>query len=176
MFSGLKGKYTEDDVADAKDLYGRSKLLGEVGGSGCLTLRTSIIGRELRTTQGLLEWFLSNRGGRVPGYTEAIYSGFTTLVMSRIIADVLEHHPDLSGTYHVSSEPIDKYRLLCLVRDAFHLAITIEPSSNVQIDRSLDSSRFRARTGYVPPSWEEMISEMTSDPTPYDRWRTAHVA
>ena len=176
VFSGRKGKYTEDQITDAEDLYGRTKLLGEVGGLGCLTLRTSIIGRELRTPHGLLEWFLANRGRRVRGYTAAIYSGFSTLVMSRIIADLLEHHPDLSGVYHVASEPIDKYRLLCLVRDVFRLPITIEPSADVQIDRSLDSSRFRARTGYVPPSWEEMIREVAMDPTPYDKWRSAHGA
>jgi dTDP-4-dehydrorhamnose reductase len=172
VFSGHKGMYTEDDVSDAEDLYGRTKYLGEVSAPGCLTLRTSIIGRELRTTSGLVEWFLSNRGGTVRGYTQAIYSGFTTLTLAQIIADILEHHPDLAGVYQVASEPISKYDLLCLLRDAFEAQIEIEPYPNAQIDRSLDSSRFRAATGFVPLSWSEMVYAMTADPAPYEQWRT----
>jgi len=176
VFSGRKGMYTENDVSDVEDLYGRSKFLGEVQAPGCLTLRTSIIGRELSTTSGLVEWFLSNRGGKVRGYTRAIYSGFSTLALSRIIADVLERHPDLSGVYQVSSELISKFDLLCLLRDAFGIPIEIEPDAQVQVDRSLDSSRFRAAAGYVPPSWPEMVREMASDPTPYEQWRNQRVS
>jgi len=174
VFSGRRGKYTEDDIADAEDLYGRTKFLGEVGGTGCLTLRTSIIGRELRTASGLVEWFLANRGGRVRGYTAAIYSGFSTLAMARIIGDILDHHSDLTGVYHVASEPITKHELLCRVRQAFRLPIEIDPFPDVRIDRSLDSGRFRLKTGFVPRSWEEMIQELAADPTPYDQWRAAH--
>ena len=174
VFSGCKGMYTEDEISDAEDLYGRTKFLGEVDGPSCLTLRTSIIGRELQTTNGLVEWFLTNRGGRVHGYNRAIYSGFTTLAMSEIIANVIEHHPELSGVYHVSSEPINKYDLLCLLRDAYGLQIEIEPYPEVQIDRSLDSSRFRAATNFTPPSWSDMIKAMAEDSTPYDEWRTAN--
>lgn len=171
VFSGRKGMYVEDDVSDTEDLYGRSKFLGEVYAPGCLTLRTSIIGRELNSTNGLVEWFLSNRDGCVQGYTGAIYSGFTTLALAEIIADVLENHPQLSGLYHVSSDPIDKYHLLCLVRDAFHVCVAIEPYDGVHINRSLDSTRFRAATGFTPPSWEEMARSMARDPTPYEQWR-----
>lgn len=171
VFSGRKGMYTEEDASDAEDLYGRTKFLGEVGGPGCLTLRTSVIGRELRTSSGLVEWFLSNRGGKVRGYTRAIYSGFTTLALARIIADILEKHPQLQGVYQVSSEPINKYELLCLLRDAFKLNVEIEPYPDVQIDRSLDSSRFRKETGFRPQTWAEMVQEMASDPTPYEQWR-----
>lgn len=171
VFSGRKGLYTEDDVADAGDLYGRTKYLGEVGEPGCLTLRTSIIGRELSTTSGLVEWFLSNRGHKVRGYNRAVYSGFTTLALARIIRTLIEDHPHLSGIYHVASEPITKYDLLCLIRDTLKLQIEIEPYATVQIDRSLDSSRFREATGAHLPSWPEMIREMATDPTPYDTWR-----
>lgn len=174
VFSGRKGMYAEDDISDAEDLYGRTKFLGEVGGPGCLTLRTSIIGRELRTTSGLVEWFLSNRGGQVRGYTQAIYSGFITLALAQVVADVLEHHPGLSGVYQVSSEPIDKYELLCLLRDAFEVQVEIKPFPGVQIDRSLDSSRFRVETGFVPPTWPEMVRAMAADPTPYEHWRTVY--
>lgn len=174
VFSGRKGMYTEDDISDAEDLYGRTKFLGEVGGMGCLTLRTSIIGREISTSSGLVEWFLANRGGHVRGYTQAIYSGFTTLALARIIGDVLEQQPDLNGVYQVSSEPINKYDLLCQLRDAYNLPIEIEPYAEVQIDRSLDSRRFRTSTGFVPPSWPEMIRELAADPTPYEQWRNLH--
>ncbi len=171
VFSGNKGMYTESDLSDATDLYGRTKFLGEVYQEGCLTLRTSVIGRELHTTSGLAEWFMSRRGGKAKGYKNAIYSGFTTLVLAEIIADVIEKYPELSGLYQVSSEPIDKYSLLCLIRDSFGLDIEIESDYEVKIDRSLDSSKFRSATGFKPPTWEQMINEMASDPTPYDKWR-----
>jgi dTDP-4-dehydrorhamnose reductase len=174
VFSGRRGMYDEEDVTDAEDLYGRTKLLGEVNSAGCLTLRTSIIGRELGTCSGLVEWFLSNQGGMVRGFSRAIYSGFTTLALARVIAGVLEHHPTLSGLYHVSSEPIDKYHLLRLLRDAYDLPIDIEPYPEVQIDRSLDSSRFRALTGFQPPAWPDMLRQMAEDATPYYKWRTNH--
>lgn len=172
VFSGHKGMYTEDDVADAEDLYGRSKLLGEVEGPGCLTLRTSIIGRELETTNGLVEWFLANKGGSIRGYNRAIYSGFTTLAMADIIANIIQYHPALSGIYHISSEPINKYDLLCLLRDAYGIRIEIKPYPEVRIDRSLDSRRFRAVTKLAPPSWPEMVQAMAKDPTPYHEWRS----
>jgi len=171
VFSGRKGMYSENDVADAEDFYGRSKLLGEVEGPGCLTLRTSIIGRELKTTNGLVEWFLANKGSRVRGYNRAIYSGFTTLAIAKIISDIIKQHTELSGIYHVSSDPISKYDLLGLLRDAYRVQIEIEPYPEVCIDRSLDSRRFRAMTNFIPPTWPEMIQEMAKDPTPYDEWR-----
>jgi dTDP-4-dehydrorhamnose reductase len=171
VFSGRKGMYSEEDMPDAEDLYGRSKLLGEIGGPECLTLRTSLIGRELESTSGLVEWFLSNRGRRVQGYTSAIFSGFSTLALASIIADVIERHPDLSDIYHVSSEPISKYQLLCLLREAFQIPIEIEPVPHHNIDRSLNSHRFRSATGHIPPPWAGMVQAMAKDPTPYEAWR-----
>jgi dTDP-4-dehydrorhamnose reductase len=91
--------------------------------------------------------------------------------VARIISSVIIEHPDLSGVWQVSSNPIDKYSLLQLVRDAYQLDIDIQPSASAKIDRSLDSSRFRAKTGFVPPPWPAMIEEMAQDPTPYDQWR-----
>ncbi len=173
VFSGRKGMYTEDDIPDADDLYGRSKLLGELSGPDCLTLRTSIVGRELQTTHSLVEWFLSNHGRSVRGYTNAIFSGFPSLTLANIIADIINREPDLSGLYHVSSEPISKYQLLCLLRDTWRIPIEIEPFPGVCVDRSLDSSRFRAATGYVPPLWPEMVQAMADDTTAYEEWRRA---
>jgi dTDP-4-dehydrorhamnose reductase len=171
VFSGRKGMYTEEDPSDAVDLYGRTKFLGETAGPGALTIRSSIIGRELTTTSGLVEWFLSRRGGRIEGYTRAIYSGFTTRAMSRILSTVLLDHPELHGTIQVSSDPITKYDLLVLLQRAYGADIEVVPSDRVQIDRSLDSSKFRALTGFVAPSWESMVAELAADPTPYDEWR-----
>lgn len=171
VFSGRKGMYTADDPSDAEDLYGRSKFLGEVGSSGCLTLRTSIIGRELETASGLVEWFLSNQGGRVRGFTNAIYSGFTTLALADIMAELIDSWPELSGVYQVSSEPIDKYALLLMLRDAFGIEIEIEPYADFVLDRSLDSSRFWSTTKLALPTWHAMIQALAQDPTPYDTWR-----
>jgi dTDP-4-dehydrorhamnose reductase len=166
--------YTEADVSDAEDLYGRTKYLGEVDAPGCLTLRTSIIGRELNATSGLVEWFLSQRGGQVRGYSRAIYSGVTTLTLAQIIAEVVEHHPHLTGVYQVSSEPINKYDLLCQLREAFQVDIEVTPDAEVNIDRSLHSQTFRAATGWTPPTWAEMIRNLAADPTPYAQWRNSH--
>lgn len=171
VFSGRKGNYTEDDIPDAEDLYGRTKLLGEVNREGCLTIRTSIFGRDFAKQSALLEWFLSNRGGRVRGYVNAIYTGFPTQVLARIMGDLIADYPHLSGLYHVSSEPINKYNLLVRIRDAMGLDIEIEPYEDFYCDRSLDSSRFRAETGYPIPDWDEMIAELAQDDTPYDEWR-----
>ena len=171
VFSGRRGMYTETDIADAEDVYGRTKYLGEASGEGCLTLRTSIIGRELGTAHSLIEWFLSNRGGKVKGFSKVIYSGFPTIVMAGIIADVIERQPDLAGLYHVSSQPINKYDLLRLVRDAYRIEVDIERDENFQIDRSLDSQRFRSATNFTPATWPEMVQQMADDTTPYDEWR-----
>jgi dTDP-4-dehydrorhamnose reductase len=172
VFSGRKGMYTEDDVSDAEDLYGRTKYLGEVGYPGCLTLRTSIIGRELHSTSGLIDWFLNNRGSKVRGFRKAIYTGFTTQALAKIIACVIVNHPELSGVWQVSSEPINKYDLLKLVNEVYRAGIEIEPDDAFFCDRSLNSARFRAAANFQPPSWREMISEMFSDPLPYDSERS----
>jgi dTDP-4-dehydrorhamnose reductase len=171
VFSGARGNYSEVDPADALDLYGRSKNLGEIVADGCLTIRTSIIGRELVSSHSLIEWFLSNRGGTVKGYTKAIYSGFPTVVFADIMSDLLINYPNLQGIYHISSDPIDKFRLLELVNDAFSANIRIEPDDSLKIDRSLDSAKFRAATGFAPPDWKGMVHRMATDAKPYDEWR-----
>lgn len=171
VFNGKKGNYRETDLPDAEDLYGRTKFLGEVGGEGNLTVRSSIIGRELNSAHSLVEWFLSNRGGRVRGFTNAIYSGFPTVVMAEILADLIEKQPNLHGVWQISSQPINKYELIKLINESFDAKIEIEPFDDFYCDRSLDSSRFRAETGFKPPSWHEMIERMANDPTPYEDWR-----
>lgn len=160
VFSGDKGQYLESDPADALDLYGRSKHLGEVVTyPHAVTLRTSIIGREIGTAHSLVDWFL-NQQGQVKGFTRAIFSGLPTDELARVIRDVVVPNPQLSGLYHVSSDAIAKYDLLRLVADAYGKQIAVEPSDSLVIDRSLDSTRFRDATGYKARAWPELIKSM----------------
>jgi dTDP-4-dehydrorhamnose reductase len=160
VFSGRKGNYRESDTPDADDLYGRSKLLGEISAPHCITLRTSMIGPELSRKSGLLEWFLAQRGQVVKGFTKAIFSGFPTCELARIIERILIDHPSLCGTYHVASRAISKYELLILIRDRLGLPTVIERDTVFECDRSLDASRFFRDTRYSPPDWEAMIDDM----------------
>jgi dTDP-4-dehydrorhamnose reductase len=174
VFSGRKGNYRESDVSDAEDLYGRTKFLGEVGGPGCLTIRTSMIGRELRGAHGLIEWFLSREGETVLGFRRAIFSGFTTHALSEIIASIISDHPQLEGVWHVASEPINKFDLLTLVKETAKLDINIEPDETFVCDRSLVAERFREATGFVPLSWSDMIWQLFQDKTLYSKIRRLH--
>lgn len=142
--------------------------MGEVAESHCLTLRTSMIGPELSRKTGLLEWFLSQRGNTVKGFTKAIFSGFPTFELAHIVELVLMKLPAIHGLYHVAAEPISKYDLLSLVRDRFDLPITIERDTAFECDRSLDASRFHRDTGYKPPAWDAMIDDMVSHMTERD--------
>lgn len=167
VFKGDRGNYSEADVPDALDLYGQSKHWGEVTERNCLTLRTSIIGHELGSSHNLVDWFFSNIGGTVKGFRKAIFSGFPTITFAKIVADLVDEHADLSGLYHVSSEPIDKYSLLKMVKKSAGLDIDIEPEKEFVIDRSLNSDRFRSKTGFQPLGWQQMIDDMCADPTDY---------
>jgi dTDP-4-dehydrorhamnose reductase len=158
VFSGRRGNYTEEDNPDPVDLYGRTKLLGEVVGHQVLTLRMSIVGRELRGHLGLIDWFLSQHGNRVNGYTRALYSGLTTIAMADLVSSLIREHPELQGLWHVSGDPISKFDLLKIVNRSYNLEIDIAPDETFQCDRRLDSDRFRRRTGWQPASWEEMIA------------------
>ena len=159
VFSGLKGGYTEDDIPDATDLYGISKKLGEVDYPNAITLRTSIIGHELEGNRSLIDWFLSQKQ-EVEGYQSAIFSGLPTVEIARIIKDFVIPNKKMRGVYHVSAEPINKYDLLKLVSEIYGHEIKITKSTHLKINRSLDSSRFRKFTGFVPESWVKMIHIM----------------
>lgn len=162
VFSGNKGNYSETDVPDAGDLYGRSKLLGELNYPHCLTLRTSIIGHEIKPRHGLLEWFLAQKM-IVQGYTQHIFSGFPTIELAKIIAGFIIPNKQISGVYHLSSDPISKYELLTLVAAQYGKQIKIEPYAGTFCNRSLDSNKFRNLTGFIPLSWPEMIARMHQD-------------
>ena len=159
VFSGAKGGYVEQDVSDAKDLYGRSKFLGEVDYPNAITLRTSIIGHELDSAHGLVGWFLAQQGS-VRGFSKAVFSGFPTVELAQIIHDIVIPRPELRGLYHVSSDAIDKESLLKKVARTYGKDIEIVPDDKLQIDRSLSSVRFRAETGYAPPDWDQLVEKM----------------
>lgn len=159
VFSGSKGMYTESDIPDANDLYGRSKLLGEVDYPNAITLRTSIIGHELDGAHSLVGWFLAQQGP-VKGFRRAVFSGLPTVEIARIIRDLVIPRPAAHGLYHVSAEPINKFALLQLVADAYRKDVAIEPADEFVIDRSLDSGRFRAEFGYCPAPWPELVRSM----------------
>ncbi|MFA5844414.1 MAG: SDR family oxidoreductase [Coriobacteriia bacterium] len=172
VFSGRRGSYTESDLPDPPDLYGRSKLLGEVDRPGCLTLRTSIIGWEIERRTGLLEWFATQRGKRIGGFRKAIYSGVSTAAIADLIADVLRTRPDLSGVHHVASEPLSKYDLLVRLREKLGWGdIIIEPDDEFACDRSLVGERFEAAAGWRAPSWDDMLGSLAAEWPRYRQWR-----
>lgn len=162
VFNGQKGMYTEKDQSNAEDLYGRTKYLGEVSYPHCVTLRTSVIGHELKGGYGLVEWFLSQTRN-VRGFRKAIYTGFPTIELARIIRDHVLPNTALSGVYHVSSEPISKYDLLSMVAERYGKKIEIESYDDFIQDRSLDSTIFREMTGYQPPLWDKLVEMMHAD-------------
>ncbi len=159
VFSGEKGNYTEDEYTDARDIYGKSKALGEVVYPHTITLRTSTIGHELQSKYGLLDWFLSQEG-HCKGYTRAVFSGLPTVIFAQVIRDVVIPRPDLYGLYHVAAKPINKFELLKLIANIYSKKIEIVADDRLAIDRSLDGTRFGAATGYIAPEWDEMIKLM----------------
>jgi len=159
VFAGDKGGYRESDPSDAMDLYGRTKYLGEVNDTNAITLRTSIIGHELQSAHGLIDWFLAQQG-KCKGYTRAIFSGVPTVILARFIRDFAIPQPELFGVYHLAAHPISKYDLLTLVASVYGKQIEIIPDDHVVIDRSLNAERILAATGYAPPDWPEMIRAM----------------
>ena len=161
VFDGLKGGYVESDCANARDLYGMSKYLGEVSYPHSITLRTSMIGSELQSKNSLVEWFLS-QGLSCNGFTKAIFSGLPTVVLAQIIRDIIIPHNELSGVYHLAAKPISKHDLLTLIADIYDKPIQIIPDDSLVINRSLNADKFRRETGYIAPEWPSLIRTMYS--------------
>ena len=159
VFDGAKGNYLESDISNATDLYGKSKFIGELTGSGTVTLRTSIIGHELSSRHGLIEWFLS-QSGSVRGFTKAYFSGLPTVELAMIIRDYVIPTKELSGLYHVSAARISKYQLLMQVAETYKKSIEIIPDDFLELDRSLNGNRFRDATGYESQEWATLIQKM----------------
>ncbi|MET3900820.1 dTDP-4-dehydrorhamnose reductase [Devosia sp. UYZn731] len=162
VFAGDRGAYSEDDVADAIDTYGRTKHLGEVGGNNCVTLRTSMIGLELHRKRSLVEWYLAQRG-TIRGFSRAIYSGLTTPELGRVIDMLITRFPDLSGVYQVVSEPISKFDLLSDLNTLLNRQDLVIAREEVFFcDRSMKGDKFRAATGYQAPAWDVMLEELAT--------------
>jgi len=168
VFSGIKGSYLESDTPDPVDVYGKSKLLGELNDSDNLTLRTSHIGRELTVKKSFVEWLVSQRGGHVNGYSHAIYSGLTTQALARTISKLLLGNSHLSGLFHVSSQPISKLEIINKLNELLDLQLTVTPDASVQINRSLNSEKFQKATSISPQTWDEMLADFCKDQKTYE--------
>jgi dTDP-4-dehydrorhamnose reductase len=170
VFNGNRGSYIEEDHSDAEDLYGKTKFLGEVALPNALTLRTSIIGRELTEHRSLLDWFLAQNQKTIRGYRRVIYSGVTTNYLAELVASIIREHPGLNGLYQVASEPISKYDLLCLLREVYQLDVRIEPDDLEVSDRSMRCDRLRKAIDYQCPPWPVLARQLAGDNTPYETW------
>ncbi len=168
VFSGREGRYKQNHNPDPVDLYGRSKLLGEVG-ERAITIRSSLIGREIESRNGLVEWFLSNRGGAVTGFRRAMFSGFPTGEMAKIIGMLIEERPVPNGVWQVASDPISKFDLISKIGREIDAKISISPNDDEVCDRSLDGEMFSQATGYRAPDWGDMIKSMVKDFHLYER-------
>ncbi len=166
VFSGRRGHYREEETPDPADSYGLSKLLGEPDYRQCITLRTSLIGHSPDKNDQLIDWFVRQKG-KVNGYQRAIFSGLPTIEIASIVRNILLKRIDLFGVWHLASSPISKFELLSLVTARYGLDVKLKPTSNPVIDRSLDGARFAAETGYVAPSWPELIDQMCIDQENY---------
>lgn len=170
VFDGVKGSYSENDIINANDLYGKSKALGEISYlSNTLTIRTSIIGREIKIGSGLVEWFISQKNGEVKGFSKAIFSGLPTEYFADLLNDVILPNKHLSGLYQISSSPIDKFSLISLINDGLELGIKIERDNDFVIDRSLSSKKFTAETGWIAPPWSELVHWVYKDKKLYQQ-------
>lgn len=158
VFSGAEGSYKESDAANATDVYGLSKRLGEIDAPN-ITLRTSVIGREIKDHVGLLDWFLSQNND-VLGYSRAIFSGLPSPEIAKVLRDFVLPNKTLVGLYHLAANPISKYDLLKLIASEYGLTTHIVKDSDFKIDRSLNAQKFNSETGYTPPTWQALVRQM----------------
>ena len=160
VYDGKKGGYIETSTPNANDIYGHSKLIGETNEKNSITIRTSIFGHEKKTKFGLLEWFL-NAKKKVRGYKNFFFTGLTTLELSKIIyMYILKNKKIKKGLFHIGGKKISKLNLLKEIRKQYRKKILIIPQSSPKIDKSLNSSNFRKKTGYKFTSFKIMINEM----------------
>ena len=166
VFSGAKGHYNEDDCADPVDLYGASKLAGELQGPESLTLRLSCVGLGQGTERGLLAWLMreAREHRSVQGFTNALWNGISAAEAARVVGRVIAKggYP-MSSLYHVAGGTISKCDLLMCLRAAFHLDVEIVPIGEPILDRTLDGTRFRVSTGYLAPTWNFMAHELAEE-------------
>ena len=163
VFSGKNGYYLDDDKPDAADSYGSSKSRGEINNNKTLTLRSSMVGREIYNHTELFEWLIKNKNGKIEGYDNVIYSGITTIRMAKIIDFILNKNLNLSGIYNIGSIPISKYELLKMLNKAFNLEIDIRKITQIKSNKVLISKKFTEITGLKTPNWNDLISEFKED-------------
>jgi len=163
VFDCSEGSKKSSYKPNATDVYGRSKALGEINDDSAITLRTSIIGRQLYDHKSLVDWAIGNRGRSIKGFTNAIYSGLTTLELSRVVGKIINTKDPITGLWQVASSPISKFDLLSRLNMALGLDLAIEPWDDFVCDRSLDGKEFEMRTGIEIPSWDRMISDFVDD-------------
>jgi dTDP-4-dehydrorhamnose reductase len=157
IFSGNKGGYIETDAKDGKGVYSQTKKLGEIEDDANLTLRTSIIGPELKDNgEGLFHWFM-NQQGEISGYTKAIWSGVTSLELAKAVKWSIDNN--ITGLYHVTNNSsISKYDLLQLFQKYTKKNINIKPFDGKKVDKSFIDTRLLI--DYQIPSYDQMISNM----------------
>jgi dTDP-4-dehydrorhamnose reductase len=164
VFSGDNGNYSDYDYKDATDIYGSSKSLGEVTDSKfAITLRGSMIGRELENNTELFEWFLKQRNKTIKGFSGVIYSGITTIKMAEIVLKLIQYFPNLSGVYNISSKAITKFDLLKLFNEHFEMNAKILDYNSYVSNKNLISSRFFSAIGLEQPEWGSLISQLKVD-------------
>tara|TARA_B100001175_G_C19514562_1_gene646394 strand:+ start:4913 stop:5779 length:867 start_codon:yes stop_codon:yes gene_type:complete len=163
VFFGDKGNYKDFDLPDAKEYYGSSKGKGEINSKNTLTIRSSMIGREIYNKTELLEWVISKKNKKIKGFDNVIYSGVTTFWMSNALIEIIENYPDLHGIYNISSSPISKFDLITKINHYFKLNIEIERESSYYSNKSLNSDRFFSETKIKKPNWDEMLSDLNLD-------------
>tara|TARA_B100001175_G_C19469742_1_gene621100 strand:+ start:419 stop:1294 length:876 start_codon:yes stop_codon:yes gene_type:complete len=163
VYSGKKGDYLDHDIPDAKDNYGKTKADGEINSENTLTIRSSMIGREIFNKTELMEWIFSNKNKKIYGFNNVVYSGVTTLWMSKTVVKILKEFPDLSGIYNISSEPISKFDLISKINNCFELNIDIEADSSFFSNKSLNSNKFFLKTNFEKPNWDKMLLRLYQD-------------
>tara|TARA_Y200000002_G_scaffold95363_1_gene76991 strand:- start:1138 stop:2007 length:870 start_codon:yes stop_codon:yes gene_type:complete len=163
VFSGSRGNYLDNDIADANDIYGKTKAVGEVNSFNTLTIRCSMIGREIYNFTELFEWLVKNKNKNIDGYSKVFYSGITTVRMGKIISKIINEDINLTGIYNISSIPISKFELLHKLSNAFGLNVDITENKNIKSNKVLNSKKFAEITGIKTPDWDDLISEFVED-------------
>ena len=160
VFSGDKKEpYVETDDKDGRGIYAKTKGLGEVINDKHLTLRTSVVGPELKKDgEELFHWFM-NQSGEVPGYTKSVWSGVTTIELAKAVEWSIDHQ--ITGLYHVTNNSsISKYDLLQLFQKYTKRDVIVKPSSGKDVDKNFIDTRLLM--DYEIPSYDQMISDMVS--------------
>lgn len=158
VFSGKKGDYTEDDLPDGTSVYSQTKRWGEVIDNKHLTIRTSIIGPELKEDGiGLFLWFMK-QSGEIKGYEKVLWNGVTTLELAKATEEMIKH--SVTGLYHLGSDiKISKYSLLKLIQEVFKKDdVRIIPDDNIVLDRTIKNTRTDFH--YPIPTYEKMLVEL----------------